>query len=105
MAVGLGIRLLAGQAELRNKQARCGVHSHMELRERLMAPLQLSVPKKLFRYLRDPGVSLWRKLAGVWAALYVLSPIDAIPDFIPVIGWLDDIGVVWLTAFFIIREV
>ena len=25
---------------------------------------------------------------------YVISPIDAIPDFIPVIGWIDDIAVV-----------
>lgn len=28
------------------------------------------------------------------AILYVVSPIDAIPDIIPVVGWLDDIGIV-----------
>lgn len=28
------------------------------------------------------------------AIIYVVSPIDAIPDFIPVLGWTDDIGVV-----------
>ena len=30
------------------------------------------------------------------AILYVVSPIDAIPDVIPAIGWVDDIGVVGL---------
>ncbi|MBE7652158.1 DUF1232 domain-containing protein [Tenacibaculum finnmarkense genomovar finnmarkense] len=30
----------------------------------------------------------------VGALLYVVSPIDAIPDFIPVLGWLDDIAIV-----------
>ena len=30
----------------------------------------------------------------VGAILYVISPIDAIPDFIPVLGWIDDIAVV-----------
>jgi uncharacterized membrane protein YkvA (DUF1232 family) len=32
----------------------------------------------------------------VGALLYVVSPIDAIPDFIPVLGWLDDISIVAL---------
>ena len=35
-------------------------------------------------------------VAIVCALLYVLSPIDLIPDFLPVIGYLDDAGVVTL---------
>jgi hypothetical protein len=37
---------------------------------------------------------------GVMAlsAVYVISPIDLIPDFIPVIGWMDDAGVVMLAV-------
>lgn len=36
----------------------------------------------------------WTIAAIVTALLYVLSPIDAIPDFIPVIGYVDDAAVV-----------
>ena len=29
----------------------------------------------------------------ILALLYILSPIDLIPDFIPVVGWVDDLAV------------
>ncbi len=65
----------------------------------------LTAVQKLSRYLKDPKVSLWRKLTGLWALLYLLSPVDAVPDVIPVVGWLDDLGVLSVVAYFIIREV
>jgi uncharacterized membrane protein YkvA (DUF1232 family) len=34
-------------------------------------------------------------LAGL-AILYAVSPIDIVPDFIPVVGWLDDGLILWL---------
>ncbi|MFP2964055.1 YkvA family protein [Myxococcus sp. 1LA] len=60
---------------------------------------------RFFRYVRDPHVALWRKLAGVLAVVYFLSPVDAIPDVLPVLGWLDDLGVLSAAAFFMVREV
>ncbi len=36
----------------------------------------------------------WALSAIVFALLYVISPVDLIPDFIPVIGYLDDAAVV-----------
>ncbi len=52
---------------------------------------------------RDPRVPWYVKmLAGVVAA-YVLSPIDLIPDFIPVLGYLDDLIMVPLGIALVVR--
>jgi uncharacterized membrane protein YkvA (DUF1232 family) len=48
------------------------------------------------RLRKDPRVPRRAKLAVGFAALWVLSPIDLIPEFIPVIGPLDDIVIVAL---------
>lgn len=40
--------------------------------------------------LRDPRAPRAAKLATVLAVLYVVSPIDLVSDFIPILGWLDD---------------
>ena len=60
---------------------------------------------KLWRYLRDGRVPLWRKLVGVAAVAYLVWPFDLIPDYIPIVGWLDDAGVLTLAALFLIRDV
>jgi uncharacterized membrane protein YkvA (DUF1232 family) len=39
---------------------------------------------------RDPRTPLLAKLFGLLVAAYALSPIDLIPDFIPILGLLDD---------------
>jgi uncharacterized membrane protein YkvA (DUF1232 family) len=44
----------------------------------------------LYLAARDPRVLLVAKALGVFIAAYALSPIDLIPDFIPVLGLLDD---------------
>lgn len=43
---------------------------------------------------RDPRVPLGAKLLAGLIAAYALSPIDLIPDFIPVLGYLDDLLIV-----------
>lgn len=60
---------------------------------------------RFFRYLRDPSVPRWRKLAGLLAVLYFVMPVDALPDILPVLGWLDDVGVLSAAALFTLREV
>ena len=43
---------------------------------------------------RDPRVPMLARCLAIAVAAYALSPIDLIPDFIPVIGWLDDLIIV-----------
>jgi len=43
---------------------------------------------------RDPALPWLPKFVAALALAYALSPIDLIPDFIPVIGQLDDIVIV-----------
>jgi uncharacterized membrane protein YkvA (DUF1232 family) len=44
--------------------------------------------------MRDPRVPWYAKAVAVCVVAYALSPIDLIPDFIPVLGYLDDVVLV-----------
>lgn len=48
----------------------------------------------LYNYLKDNSVKWYRKLIVVSALLYFISPIDTIPDLAPLVGYLDDLGVI-----------
>jgi hypothetical protein len=48
-------------------------------------------------------LTLPRVLAILAALLYVVSPVDVIPDFIPGLGWLDDLLVLGLLAWYLTR--
>jgi uncharacterized membrane protein YkvA (DUF1232 family) len=54
---------------------------------------------------RDPRVPWTAKLLAIAVAAYALSPIDLIPDFIPVIGYLDDLIIVPLGIMLVVRLV
>ncbi len=53
----------------------------------------------MFSAMRDPRVPWSAKLVGVISVLYVILPVDLIPDFIPVIGWLDDMAALPLASY------
>ncbi len=72
------------------------------------------------RRIKRDGVTLWfagkhpatpwyAKALGLFVVAYALSPIDLIPDFIPVLGFLDDVlllpGLIWLTIRLLPAEV
>jgi len=48
----------------------------------------------LYQYLIDNSVSWHRKTIIVGALVYFIVPIDAIPDIAPLIGYMDDLGVI-----------
>jgi uncharacterized membrane protein YkvA (DUF1232 family) len=51
---------------------------------------------------RDPRVPWTVKLLAIAVAAYALSPVDLIPDFIPVLGYLDDLIIVPLGIWLVI---
>lgn len=50
----------------------------------------------LINMLRDSNFKIpaWAVATIIGAIIYVVSPIDAVPDVLPVVGWADDAGVV-----------
>ena len=52
---------------------------------------------------RDPRTPWYAKVVAAGVAAYALSPIDLIPDFIPVLGYVDDLLVVPLGMLLVVR--
>jgi uncharacterized membrane protein YkvA (DUF1232 family) len=67
----------------------------------------LATPRLVTAVLRRryPGLSRGKLLAfSMLVAIYVLSPLDAIPDVIPVLGWTDDSAVLLWFLTGLVRE-
>jgi uncharacterized membrane protein YkvA (DUF1232 family) len=52
---------------------------------------------------RDPRTPWYAKVAAGTVAAYALSPIDLIPDFIPILGYLDDLLIVPLGILLVVK--
>lgn len=64
----------------------------------LFAELRLA-----WRLMREPRVPLFAKVVPALAVLYVLSPLDFIPDVLPVLGQMDDLGILILSVKLFLR--
>ncbi len=60
--------------------------------------------KVLWHALRHPESPPWLKLGVAGLVLYLVSPIDLIPDVIPVIGLVDDLVIIPLAIGFLLRQ-
>ena len=59
----------------------------------------------LWQAFMAPETPVYLKALMLLIPAYLLSPIDIIPDFIPILGWLDDMIVIPLLVSFIVRLV
>ena len=50
--------------------------------------------RRLWVALRHPAAPTWLKVATALLVVYVVSPVDLIPDVIPILGWADDVVLV-----------
>jgi uncharacterized membrane protein YkvA (DUF1232 family) len=67
----------------------------MALKQRRIRPWMFRKEMTLLYYaLRDKRTPLRARLAAIFSLLYLFSPIDLIPDFVPFLGYLDDILIV-----------
>jgi uncharacterized membrane protein YkvA (DUF1232 family) len=53
--------------------------------------------KLVYRLLLDARVPIYLKLLPFAGLLYLISPLDFIPDVIPILGQMDDLGVIMLS--------
>ncbi|HKT80552.1 MAG TPA: DUF1232 domain-containing protein [Vicinamibacterales bacterium] len=54
----------------------------------------LSQARLSWRLVREPRVPLWAKAVPFAAIGYVLSPIDVLPDVVPLLGQIDDAAII-----------
>ena len=57
----------------------------------------------VYRAARDPRVPWYAKALAFCVAGYALSPIDLIPDFVPVLGYIDDLIIVPLGILIVLK--
>ncbi len=57
----------------------------------------------LYLAARDPRTPVVATLTAAAVAAYALSPIDLVPDFVPVLGYLDDLVIVPLGILLVVR--
>lgn len=81
------------------------MRQHLITSLRAQAVQQFRQFRTMLRALRHPEVPWYAKLVCGCAALYVASPIQLIPNFIPVIGQLDDVLVIGLSIGLLKRSV
>ncbi len=64
--------------------------------------------KMVWVMLRDPGAPFVAKMIAILALAYLVSPVDFVSDFVPILGWVDDglvlAGLLWLAYRFLPRD-
>ena len=61
--------------------------------------------RQLWEYLNSGNVSGTEKVLIIAALLYLISPVDLVPDWIPVAGVLDDLGVAAMVLDYVLNRI
>ena len=65
----------------------------------------LARARRVLALVTDPRTPRLPRLAVALAVAYLLWPADLLPDFVPpIVGWLDDAVVVWLSLRWLLRS-
>src|SRR6516162_6920040 len=80
-----------------------GDHSTMSQRARHSALLVKRDVHAIYCAARDPRVPWYAKALAICVAGYALSPIDLIPDFVPILGYMDDVIIVPLGILIVVK--
>ena len=60
--------------------------------------------QRILTLLRDPRVAKLPRFAVLAAVIYLISPVDLLPDFaLPIVGWLDDATLIWMALRWLAR--
>ena len=59
----------------------------------------------LIKFLLDSKSDWKPKMAVILAIIYIIWPIDLVPDFAPILGWLDDIGFTMFVTAYLLQAV
>jgi uncharacterized membrane protein YkvA (DUF1232 family) len=78
-------------------------HSAMSQRARSWARLVKRDVHAIYCAAHDPRVPWYAKALAICVAGYALSPIDLIPDFVPILGYMDDIIIVPLGILIVVK--
>jgi ABC transporter substrate binding protein (PQQ-dependent alcohol dehydrogenase system) len=78
-------------------------HSTMSPRVRHWTRLVRRDVHAIYRAARDPRVPWYAKALAICVAGYALSPIDLIPDFVPILGYVDDVIIVPLGILIVVK--
>src|SRR5262245_39509365 len=77
--------------------------STMRQRARHWAHLVKRDVRAIYRAAHDPRVPWYAKALAFCVAGYALSPIDLIPDFVPILGYMDDVIIVPLGILIVVK--
>ena len=89
---------MMGKTEYASHYSDAGFWNKVRTHAKTAGQKVLEQALKMYYSATDPDTPLWAKTTIYGALGYFISPIDAIPDFLPVAGYTDDIAVLVAAA-------